>query len=209
MNELFAVATITILAVISPGPDFAMVTRNSYAFGARTGLISALGIGCGVQVHVMYTVFGIAFIIFNSPPLFMAMKVFGAGYLVFIGYKSLRNRTPVKLGEADGRTPSSWAAFRMGFFTNALNPKTMLFVVATYTQVVRADAPMVLNFAYGLFMSIAHVVWFGIVAVFFSSPVMRHRLLAHQSVVDRTIGLALMALGASLLFTRNSLTGAV
>jgi len=50
--EILAVATITILAVISPGPDFAMVTRNSYLYGRRTGLLCALGIGLGVQVHV-------------------------------------------------------------------------------------------------------------------------------------------------------------
>jgi threonine/homoserine/homoserine lactone efflux protein len=63
MNELFAVAAITVLAVVSPGPDFAMVTRNSYSFGRKNGLTAALGIACGVQVHVFYTVFGIAVII--------------------------------------------------------------------------------------------------------------------------------------------------
>lgn len=52
MNEIIAVATITILAVISPGPDFAMVTRSSYTYGVKTGLICALGIAIGVQVHV-------------------------------------------------------------------------------------------------------------------------------------------------------------
>jgi threonine/homoserine/homoserine lactone efflux protein len=207
MSELLAVATITILAVISPGPDFAMVTRNSYAFGARTGLISALGIGCGVQVHVMYTVFGIAIIIFSSPTLFTIMKLSGAGYLIFMGYQSFRNRAPVALGETPRHAPSGWEAFRMGFFTNALNPKTMLFVVATYTQVVRTDAPMMLNFAYGLFMSVAHIIWFGIVAFFFSSPRMRCRLLAHQSMVDKVIGLALMLLGVSLLFTHHPMEG--
>ena len=91
MNELLAVALITVLAVISPGPDFAMVTRNSYAFGRRSGLIAALGIACGVQVHVFYTVFGIAVIITQSPMLFMAMKWLGAGYLIYLGIKSLLN----------------------------------------------------------------------------------------------------------------------
>lgn len=52
MNEIIAVATITILAVISPGPDFAMVTRSSYTYGVKTGLICALGIAIGVQAHV-------------------------------------------------------------------------------------------------------------------------------------------------------------
>lgn len=115
MNELIAVATITILAVISPGPDFAMVTRNSYAFGSRAGLLSAFGIACGVQIHVMYTVFGIAVFIVNSPMIFMAMKVLGASYLIYLGYKSLTNKTKITLEEASGHAPSSLAAFRMGF----------------------------------------------------------------------------------------------
>ncbi|MFP1927824.1 LysE family translocator [Lonsdalea quercina] len=205
MNELIAVATITILAAISPGPDFAMVTRNSYAFGARSGLISAFGIACGVQVHVMYTVLGIAVVIVNSPLLFLAMKVLGASYLIYLGYKSLTNKTLVKLGETSGSAPSVLAAFRMGFLTNALNPKTMLFVVATYTQVVHTNSSMSHNFAYGLFMSIFHWIWFSIVALFFAAPAMRRRLLEHQLTVDKCIGMALIVLGASLAFINISI----
>ena len=202
MNELIAVATITVLAVISPGPDFAMVTRNSYAFGSRIGLFSALGIACGVQVHVFYTMFGIAVIIVESPTLFMAMKIIGASYLIFLGYKSLTNKTKLTFGETSNIAPSPTAAFRMGFLTNALNPKTMLFVIATYTQVVQPDSPLSLNFAYGLFMSAAHWIWFSIVALFFAAPAMRKRILERQGVVDKGIGIALIALGASLVFTK-------
>ncbi len=55
----------------------------------------------------------------------------------------------------------------MGFLTNALNPKTLPFVVATYSQVVQADNALATHFAYGVFMSAAHAVWFSLVAVFF------------------------------------------
>ncbi|CDG54351.1 MULTISPECIES: LysE family translocator [Halomonadaceae] len=202
MNELIAVATITVLAVISPGPDFAMVTRNSYAFGSRIGLFSALGIACGVQVHVFYTMFGIAVLIVESPTLFMAMKIIGASYLIFLGYKSLTNKTKLTFGEATNIAPSPAAAFRMGFLTNALNPKTMLFVIATYTQVVQPDSTLSQNFTYGIFMSAAHWVWFSIVALFFAAPAMRKRILKRQGIVDKGIGIALIALGASLVFTK-------
>ncbi|KIU54354.1 lysine transporter LysE, partial [Pseudomonas putida] len=104
MGELLAVALITVLAVISPGADFAMVTRSSYAFGRRSGLLAALGIACGVQVHVVYTVLGVAVLISQSPGLFMAMKVVGAGYLIYLGYRSLRTRAPVALEGAVGVT---------------------------------------------------------------------------------------------------------
>ena len=79
MSELIAVAVITILAVISPGPDFAMVTKNSYSYGVKVGLVTAIGIAIGVQIHVFYTVFGVSFIITGSPILFFMMKLFGVG----------------------------------------------------------------------------------------------------------------------------------
>lgn len=199
MNELFAVAAITVLAVVSLGPDFAMVTRNSYSFGRKNGLTAALGIACGVQVHVFYTVFGIAVIITHSPILFISMKMLGAGYLIYLGIKSLMNAGALTIGEADGRESTAWKAFRTGFFTNALNPKTMLFVVATYSQVVRADSSLYVNFAYGIFMSLSHLVWFSLVAVFFSAEALRRRILRKQHIVDRVIGTALIGLGASLV----------
>ncbi|NWA26795.1 LysE family translocator [Pseudomonas gingeri] len=199
MNELLAVAAITILAVISPGPDFAMVTRNSYAYGRRSGLMAALGIACGVQIHVFYTVFGIAVIITHSPMLFMAMKVLGAGYLIYLGIKSLTNTSTLTLNNASGPVPPLWKAFRTGFLTNALNPKTMLFVVATYTQVVQTSSSLTANFSYGLFMSFSHWVWFSFVALFFSAEVLRRRMLEKQRTVDKIIGTALIGLGAFLV----------
>lgn len=194
MNELLAVALITVLAVVSPGADFAMVTRSSYAHGRRSGLLAALGIACGVQVHVLYTVFGVAVIISQSPLLFLVMKMLGAGYLVWLGYKSLTNRAVVSL-DGGGEGPGRCAAFRQGFLTNALNPKTMLFVVSAYSQVVQPGSSLALNLGYGLFMSLAHGVWFSLVAVFFSSAVLRVAMLARQRLVDRVIGVALIGLG--------------
>jgi len=201
MNELLAVAAITILAVISPGPDFAMVTRNSYAYGRKAGLLSALGIALGVQVHVVYTVFGIAVVIAHSPILFLVMKLAGAAYLIYIGFRSFTNRSQVTLDTDVNGTIGTFGAFRTGFLTNALNPKTMLFVVSSYTQVVRPGSSLSVDFGYGLFMSFAHWTWFSLVAVFFSSEVLRHTMLNRQRFVDRVIGTALMALGLSLALT--------
>ncbi|MBF8720788.1 LysE family translocator [Pseudomonas guariconensis] len=196
MNELIAVALFTVLAVISPGADFAMVTRNSYAQGRKAGLAAALGIALGVQVHVLYTVLGIAVIISQSPVLFLAMKVVGAGYLVYLGYKSLTNTSRISL-DGIGQSPRAGVlqGLRTGFLTNALNPKTMLFVVSAYTQVVQPGSPLALDFAYGVFMSFAHWAWFSLVAVFFSSAALRQAMIERQGVVDRVIGVALIGLG--------------
>ena len=200
MTELIAVALFTILAVISPGADFAMVTRSSYAQGRKAGLAAAVGIALGVQVHVLYTVLGIAVIISQSPSLFLFMKVVGAGYLIYLGYKSLTNTTRIRLdGIGQDIGASLWAALRTGFLTNALNPKTMLFVISAYTQVVQLGSPLALDFAYGAFMSFAHWVWFSLVAVFFSSTALRKAMIERQVMMDRVIGLALIGLGLAVV----------
>ncbi|MBI6955236.1 LysE family translocator [Pseudomonas sp. B21-023] len=199
MNELIAVALFTILAVISPGADFAMVTRSSYAQGRKAGLAAAAGIALGVQVHVLYTVLGIAVIISQTPTLFLAMKVVGAGYLLYLGYKSLTNTTRIELDGLSQGASSVASALRTGFLTNALNPKTMLFVVSAYTQVVRPGSPLALDFAYGAFMSFAHWAWFSLVAVFFSSARLRAAMIERQRTVDRVIGVALIGLGLAVV----------
>lgn len=197
MTELFAIALFTLLAVVSPGADFAMVTRSSYAQGRKAGLAAAVGIALGVQVHVLYTVLGIAVVISQSPALFLAMKMLGAGYLIYLGYQSLTCTTRISL---DGQESAVGllAALRTGFLTNALNPKTMLFVISAYTQVVQPGSPLALDFAYGAFMSLAHWAWFSLVAVFFSCAGLRKVMIERQRLVDRLIGVALIGLGLAV-----------
>lgn len=193
MTELFAVMTITLLAVISPGADFAMISRNSLLYGKRAGLAAALGIGLGVQVHVMYTLLG-ARLLQQTPLLLQLLRVLGAGYLVYVGWSTFRSGAVNETAAPDSRG----RALRNGFLTNALNPKTMLFVISTYTQVVAASTPLPVLLGYGLFMSLAHVLWFALVAVLLSRDGLRQRLLGVQLWLNRGIGLLLMALGSLL-----------
>ena len=201
MTEIIAVALFTLLAVISPGADFAMVTRSSYAQGRKAGLAAAVGIALGVQVHVLYTVLGIAVIISQSPALFLGMKVLGAGYLVYLGYQSLTSTRRISLDGGAASAASVTQALRTGFLTNAFNPKTMLFVISAFTQVVKPGSPLVLDFAYGAFMSVAHWLWFSLVAVFFSSTALRKAMIERQMLVDRVIGVALIGLGLAVAVT--------
>ncbi|MFF9204498.1 LysE family translocator [Streptomyces sp. NPDC014986] len=200
MTEVLAVAVITVLAVIAPGADFAMVVRNSYLYGRRTGLLGALGVAAGVLVHVTYTVLGVGLLIASSTFLFTVVKLVGAAYLVYVGVRTFRTRAEVTvdLGDRTGLTP--FAALRTGFLTNVLNPKTTLFVVSTFAQAVSPGTPVLQQVGYGLFMSLAHLLWFGVVAVFFSHDRMRALMLRGQKVLNKVIGSVLAGLGVSLAF---------
>ncbi|KQX82380.1 MULTISPECIES: LysE family translocator [unclassified Streptomyces] len=198
MTELLAVALITVLAVIAPGADFAMIVRNSYLYGRRTGLLAATGVAAGVLVHVTYTMLGVGLLIASSTFLFTVIKLVGAAYLIYIGVRTFRTKGEVEV-DLTGKTElTSLAALRAGFLTNVLNPKTTLFVVSTFSQVVSPGTPVPEQVGYGLFMSLAHLLWFGVVAVFFSHDRMRNLMLRGQKVLNKVIGSVLAGLGVSL-----------
>ncbi|MBC8953640.1 LysE family translocator [Xenorhabdus sp. PB62.4] len=197
MTELIAVAIITILAVISPGADFAMITRNSYLYGRQAGILAAFGIAVGILVHVTYTILGIGILIAHSPNMLLAIKVIGAIYLIYIGYKTLTSKTKVDI-DINSTKIVSIAAFRTGFLTNVLNPKTTLFVVSIFTQIVSPSTGIGLQMGYGIFISLMHLFWFVGVAILFSHQKIRSAMLEKQTVLNRIIGVILIGLGVSL-----------
>ncbi|MFD8950749.1 LysE family translocator [Streptomyces xanthophaeus] len=202
MTEVIAVAVITLLAVISPGADFAMVVRNSYLYGRPTGLFAAAGVAAGVLVHVGYTMLGVGLLIASSTALFTAIKLAGAAYLVWIGIRTFRAKAVVTVDLESRPELSPLGALRSGFLTNVLNPKTTLFVVSTFTQVVNPGTPVWQQAGYGLFMAVAHLGWFAAVALFFSDSRLRDRMLKAQKALNRAIGSVLVGLGVGLGFAR-------
>lgn len=197
MLELVSVATITLLAVISPGADFAMVTRNSMLLSRRAGVLTSVGISLGVLVHVAYSLLGVGLIIARSPLLFGLLKYLGAGYLVWLGVGMLRSG-PAAENCAVRPVLSDRAALRVGFLTNATNPKTTLFVVSLFAQVISPATSLAVQVGYGLFMSLAHLTWFILVAVAFSSASAQRVAAMARVHVERGIGLVLLVLGLAL-----------
>ena len=204
MNEWLTVITITTLAVISPGPDFAMVSRNSLLLSRRAGVLTAVGIALGVWVHVTYTLLGVGLLMKQSLVLFNIVKLLGALYLIHIGIQMLRTQPGEIHSQVATQPPSDWAALRTGFLTNALNPKTTVFVVSLFMQVVQPGTPMSVQLAYGAFISLAHFLWFALVAGCFSAPAVRQRLVAIRHWIDRVFGAVLVSLGVALALHRNA-----
>ncbi|MGL4767565.1 MAG: LysE family translocator [Formosimonas sp.] len=202
MSEIFSVALITVLAVISPGADFALVTRNSYLYGQKSGFLTTLGIGLGVQIHVLYALIGVGVLLSQQPILFDLLKILGAAYLTFVGYQTFFSpAVSHDMLDKNAMMMAPWQSIKLGFFTNALNPKTTLFVLSTYAQIVNPNTPLGLQYAYGLFMSATHWAWFALVCAVFSSPVLRSRMLTQQKPINRVIGGILAALGCGLAAT--------
>lgn len=132
------IGLISLLAAMSPGPDFAVVMKNSLFGSRRLGLVTAVGVGLGILLHVTYSLVGIGLLISQSIILFSIIKYIGALYLFYLAYQLLKQKKPEKVEESTEKqiTPSPAAAFWEGLLTNALNPKVTLFFLSIFTQVI-------------------------------------------------------------------------
>lgn len=195
------VALVHLLAVASPGPDFAVVVRESVAQGRRAGSWTALGVGCGIFVHVAYSLLGIGLIVSQSIVLFNLFKWLAAAYLVYLGWRALRAR-PMSLEAIDGTNApvarSAWRAFVIGFVTNGLNPKATLFFLSLFTVVISPDTPLLVQAGYGLYLAGATALWFLLVAWLFSRGRVRAGFARMWHWFDRLTGAVLIGLGARL-----------
>ena len=202
MQEFGLVLAITVLAVISPGGDFAMVTRNSYLHDRMAGIWTAIGIALAIWLHVAYSILGVGLLLQTSPMLLQAVKTVGALYLLYIAWQTWRHPVAISSELADSQARfSHWSALKTGLISNAFNPKTTLFVLSLYTQVIAANSTLSTLLAYGWVISLAHLLWFTWVALCLSQPRIRLWLLRKQSVVNKAISCVLMLLAGLLLLT--------
>nr|WP_264186667.1 LysE family transporter [Stutzerimonas stutzeri] len=199
--EFMTVALVHLLAVASPGPDFAVVVRESVTQGRRVGSWTALGVGCGIFVHVAYSLLGIGLIVSQSIVLFNLFKWLAAGYLLYLGWRALRARpmsldTAEEVAAASDRSP--WQAFVVGFVTNGLNPKATLFFLSLFTVVISADTPLWVQAGYGVYLASATALWFLLVAWLFSRGRVRAGFARMGHWFDRLTGAVLIGLGVRL-----------
>jgi len=202
--EFLTVALIHLLAVASPGPDFAVVVRESVTHGRRAGTWTAFGVGTAIFLHVGYSLLGIGLIVSQSIMLFNVLKWLAAAYLVYIGIKALRAR-PAPAGSESvqvstvARTPR--AAFVAGFMTNGLNPKATLFFLSLFTVVINPHTPLLIQAGYGAYLALATGLWCCLVALLFSHARVRSGFARMGHWFDRGMGAVLVALGIKIAFT--------
>ena len=199
MNEIIAIAIITLLAVISPGADFALVSRNSYLYGRKQGIYTAYGIACAVWIHISYSVLGLSFLKHYIPNLLHIIQYIGALYLMYIGYKTFTQQQISDHATHTLLRPRQ--AFIQGFLGNSLNPKTTLFVMSIFAQLLQGNHGLMHLIGYGMFISASHLLWFLLISLFCSTPVIRNKILRKQVSINRVIGTVLATLGLCLFLT--------
>ncbi|MCK8664916.1 LysE family translocator [Pseudomonas azerbaijanoccidens] len=206
LGEFLALAIIHFLAVVAPGPDFAVTIRQSVRFGRWVGICTALGIGAGISVHVLYTVLGVGALMHTTPWLLTVAKVVGGAYILYLGVTLVRSE-PKSVLEGDKATEEPiieqtlLKAFTTGFLTNATNPKATLFFLAIFTTLISATTPLKVQALYGVWMCFVNALWFVIVALFFSSLKVRLLFMRMGHWFERSMGVILILFAGRLMLS--------
>ena len=199
-SEFLTIVVAHALAVASPGPDFAIVLRQSLAHGRRTAVWTSIGIGCGLSIHIAYCLLGLGLFLKNSATALTVAKFLGAGYLAYVGVQALRAKP--RTGDLDLATsesaPSDRAAWTTGFLVNVLNPKAALFFISLFPLAVSVNTPKLIQVGYGAWMTLATIAWFSFVAFVFTREQVRRNFLRHGHWIDRALGLVFLGFAAGL-----------
>ncbi|HEY7598215.1 MAG TPA: LysE family translocator [Actinophytocola sp.] len=199
VTQLLALGGVVLLAAMSPGPDFVIVTRNAMLSGRRAGMACAAGIAVGVFTWAVVTALGISGLLAASAVAFTVVKLAGAAYLVLLGIRALlaarRGGYEPPPDSGDRANRGVLAAFRQGLVTNLLNPKVAVFFTALLPQFVPASSTAADHLLLGGVAATVSLLWF----VVLSNVVSVLRRFLTTSRVRRTIdavtGTLLVALG--------------
>lgn len=203
-TTFLAVAFISLIAAISPGPDFFIVFRNSLVYSRKAGIMTTFGISAAIIIHLTYTLVGIGVLIAEDPFLFALVKYSGVAYLLYIGLKGIIASfkpapfVALECSKASNQIAPS-AAFMQGFWTNLLNPKAAIFFISLFSQLIDASTPMLIAVAYGAINWSIALGWFILLSCLLTHQKVVGRIDRYRAYVDRVMGGVLMMLDFKML----------
>lgn len=200
-----------IVLIITPGQDTFFILGRSLSGGRGAGIAAALGVSAGTVIHTVLAALGLSALLATSPYAFMAVKLAGAAYLIFIGVRAMLTRAsgiPGENGRGQGTAGNHqhWAAFRQGILTNLLNPKVALFFLALLPQFIAASSSykVAAFLALGLSFVAMGVLWCVMLAI--AAARLRGVFLRRPSmanVLNRVAGAVFIGLGLKLATSRQ------
>ena len=204
-SSFLAVALISLIAAISPGPDFFIVFRNSLVHSRKAGFLTSFGVSMAIIVHLSYTIIGIGVLIAERPFLYAILKYSGVVYLFYIGLKGIissfkQSPTVVVDSIQSENQISALAAFMQGFWTNLLNPKAAIFFISLFSQFIDTKTPYIIGIEYGAITWSITLGWFLLLSYLLTLKQILGKIDQFRIYVDRLMGGILMLLGFKMLF---------
>ena len=201
--HVVAFAGVAALLVMSPGPNGVLIAKTVPTSGRAAGFANVAGFVAAFYLHGSLSIFGISVILVRSAEAFFVVKMLGAAYLCWIGFKALRDawrgiETVTQVAPARRRRHLA-RAFAEGFATNALNPKVSMFYLAAFPQFIPLGEGAVTSaFLLVCVHALLNAVWFSALILLFSRLMGAARSGRFQRWLKAVTGVVFMAFGAKL-----------
>ena len=201
MVALFAILGALLVGAISPGPSFVFVVRTSVAQSRLEGLAAALGMGVGACLYGALAVLGLRTLIAEGGVVFMALKIAGGLYLVYLAWKIWQGAPePVAVQHGSERQANAGRAFWLALLTRLSNPKIIAVFGAVFAALLPANPPVWLYFALPPLIFLQETAWYALVALAFSSSKPRAVYLGAKLWIDRVAAALIGVLGVRLVY---------
>jgi threonine/homoserine/homoserine lactone efflux protein len=202
MGYFWPLATLWIvhlMAAMSPGQSFLVVSRTALVSGRPAGVASALGMGIGVLPWAVGAMLGLAVLFAQAPWLYAALRIAGGLYLIYVAVMVWRHAAdPVAMAD-DGERVSTGTALRQACLTQIANPKVAVFFGSIFVAVLPPSPPLWLAAAILAIVFFNELAWYAAVAVLFSAERPRRAYLSAKAIIDRVMAGLLGLLGAKLI----------
>lgn len=200
---LLAYLAACLLVVIVPGPDNILAISRGLSQGNKAAILSSIGAGSGILIHTLMATLGLSVIIQTSELAFWIIKIIGAFYLIYLGYKAISSRNLISFLPT-AQLPLK-KVFIIGTLSNVLNPKPGLFILAFVPQFVDASKGSISlqMLIYGIIFAIMTAIIFSILGCFASQ--LASWLKQHSKVIkglNISAGLTLIIAGLSILMLK-------
>lgn len=199
VQSLMVLTGVLALSMISPGPNFAIVTATALHVSRRAGVIGGLGLAAASGTWTVLTLAGLGLIIVHAAWLYMAIRIVGALYLIFLGAKMLWQAKKQAAPDVATAEHSEGAIFRKAYFVSLTNPKSAAFYGSVLAVMLPPHAPLWFSAAVVAIAVLLSALWYCSVAFLLSTDRVRRRFASIKTVFDAVIGVILMGLGAKLL----------
>ncbi len=197
-----SVVLIHLAAAVSPGPSFVVSVRTAASEGFGVACALALGFGLGAVLWASAAMAGLAVLFELVPALFVALKMVGAAFLLFIAFMMWRHaRAPLDTADMDAAPRSVFSAIRFGFLTFATNPKPAVFFGAVFVGLVPVETTLVWKVAILAMVFVNETLWYILVARVFSLPKARASYVRLKTLIDRAFGTLIALFGLKIALT--------
>lgn len=200
--EFIMLFTFNLINLISPGAGCAITMRNSSIYSRKTGLLTGFGIVTSSLIHKTYSLLGFGLVISQTPWLFNFIKYIGAAYLFYLAFQCFRGLLKPagalkKFSPKEEDIPMT-QAFKIGFFTDMLNPAASLGFITILSATVSPSTPTSVLAIYGAVMICCSLIWYSTLAMFFSSSLVKMWVNKASFVMEGVTGGFLLFLGFKL-----------